>query len=265
MAGIPCCTYKQNGKKITLLDTPGFDDASRSSAEILENIANFLSGIGDQGIYLSGIILLQPIQGVEMQGSEKKLIRLIEDVVGKDNFERVILATTQWNKLKSKKEGLSKQEKWKAEKNCWGGMVEHGAQVVKHDDNKSSARKIVGMILDIKTPPAPLQLQLELAANQFAIASTTAGIRIMEELDKSTKNLVGKLNLAREKQSETVNGHGSQLQDEVDNLQDKFKKLQDEINNLQDGIDNQQKQREKLKSAKVGKLTLSDRLLMKFF
>ncbi len=178
---------------------------------------------------------------------QTRLIRLIEDVIGTDNFERVILATTKWTKLKKKKEGLAKQEKWRAEKNCWGRMAEHGAQIVKHDDNKSSARKIVGMILDIKKPPTPLQLQLELAANQLSLASTTAGVRIMKELDKSTNNLIGELNLARKKQSEAVNDHGSQLQDEVNKLRDEFNKLQDEIKE-------NEKEQEQLKSTKVSQI-----------
>jgi uncharacterized protein YdcH (DUF465 family) len=69
----------------------------------------------------------------------------------------------------------------------------------------------------------------------------------MKELDKSTNNLIGELNLARKKQSEAVNDHGSQLQDEVNKLRDEFNKLQDEIKE-------NEKEQEQLKSTKVSQI-----------
>jgi hypothetical protein len=61
-----------------LIDTPGFDDTNRSDAEILQTIALFLSGSEQAGLPLTGIIFLQSVYGIRMQGSEKSRIMLIE-------------------------------------------------------------------------------------------------------------------------------------------------------------------------------------------
>ena len=59
------------------IDTPGFDDTERTDADVLELIAKFLRETYANGMLLTGIILLQPVTGNRVQGSEKRRTRLL--------------------------------------------------------------------------------------------------------------------------------------------------------------------------------------------
>lgn len=102
---IQAVSFKYKGSQVTLIDTPGFDDTNRSDAEILQTIALFLSGSAEAGLPLTGVIFLQSVLTIRMQGSEKTRIRLIEKILGEDAFPNLVLATTQWSHLKTPKEG----------------------------------------------------------------------------------------------------------------------------------------------------------------
>jgi len=214
-------SFKLKGKQVTLIDTPGFDDTNRSDADILLIIANFLSATEQSGMQLAGIIFLQPVTATRMQGSEKKRTRLIENILGKDAFPNVILATTQWSHLKNKKEGEARVKEKVAQEEFWGYMISHGATVVKHDDTKSSARKIVGMILDKQKEPVPLQMQRELVLNDCKVALTSAGKVAEAALDESTLELKKKMQMVNAKD-----------QDEIDDIQEDLDKAEAEKKKL---------------------------------
>jgi predicted GTPase len=63
---------------VTLIDTPGFDDTDRTDADILKLIADYLVGTYQNNVLLTGLILLQPISGNRVQGSERRRTRVFE-------------------------------------------------------------------------------------------------------------------------------------------------------------------------------------------
>ena len=73
---ISASTLSVSGKVVTLIDTPGFDDTERSDADILELISEYLLETYAQKILLTGIILLQPVTGNRVKGSEKRRVLL---------------------------------------------------------------------------------------------------------------------------------------------------------------------------------------------
>jgi len=93
--------FKLDGRAIDLLDTPGFDDETRSDVEILEQLAKWMA---EQGYLkknqLDGIILLQPITAHRVGGTERKRTRLLKNILGEDAFNHII-ATTMWEQIKN--------------------------------------------------------------------------------------------------------------------------------------------------------------------
>jgi hypothetical protein len=61
-----------HGKEAILINKPGFDDTGRPDKKILELIAKNLSFTHEAGRLLNGIILLQQINTLQVQGSEMK-------------------------------------------------------------------------------------------------------------------------------------------------------------------------------------------------
>jgi hypothetical protein len=205
-----------------LIDTPGFDDTNRSDAEILQTIALFLSGSEQAGLPLTGIIFLQPVYAPRMQGSEKRRTRLIEKILGEDAFPNLVLATTQWSQMKHPKEGEARVQERRSQDDFWGYMIKHGARVVKHDDTKSSALKIVGSIIDNHKDGVQLQMQKELAANDFKVILTSAGKLADAALGESTIEFEKRLQQLKR----TTSGHAVDAddQEEVDDIQEDLKK-----------------------------------------
>lgn len=212
---VQTASLKLKGKQVTLIDTPGFDDTYRSDADILLTIANFLSATEQSEMQLAGLIFLQTVTDDKVYGSEKKRIRLIENILGKDAFPHLILATTKWSQLSNKKIGEAHVEGRKSKEEFWGYMISHGAEVVKHDNTKSSARKIVGKLLDKYTGPIQLQMQRELVQHNSKVALTSAGKIAEAALDESTQDLKRKLEIVDEKD-----------QDEIDDVRKRLDKAE---------------------------------------
>ena len=218
-----------------MIDTTGFDDTNRSDAEILQTIALFLSGSAEAGLPLTGVIFLQSVLTIRMQGSEKTRIRLIEKILGEDAFPNLILATTQWSHLKNPKEGDALVEERSSQDDFWGYMIKHGARMAKHDNTKSSALKIVGSIIDNHKESVPLQMQKELAMNDFKVILTSAGKIADAALGESATEFEKRLQQLKR----TTSGHA------VDALD------QDEVDDIQESLNKTVAQKEKLRNARV--------------
>ncbi|KAG7285035.1 hypothetical protein NEMBOFW57_009653 [Staphylotrichum longicolle] len=122
-------TFNLDGRRVTLIDTPGFDDSERSDADILGLIAAYMAHTYTEGVLLTGILFLQPINQPRLQGSEVRRTRLFKKLLGENAYQRVIIATTMWNQL-----------------------------VMRHDDNAQSATAIMRRLAQFRTP-VELQIQ----------------------------------------------------------------------------------------------------------
>ncbi|KAI9787690.1 MAG: hypothetical protein M1839_000221 [Geoglossum umbratile] len=181
-------TVEIEGRKVTLIDTPGFDDTYKSDADILQLIANYLATTYEQGVLLTGLILLQPINGNRVQGSERKRTRLFKKVCGPDAFSRIVIATTMWNQIQSDALGERRAQERIDNTEFWGDMVEKGAKVIRHDDNKNSAHNIIKKLIHYSSP-VELQIQTELANNGGHVGMTSAGRQLDEDLSELVQAL----------------------------------------------------------------------------
>ncbi|THH15941.1 hypothetical protein EUX98_g9380, partial [Antrodiella citrinella] len=85
-----------DGKYVTLIDTPGFDDTVKTEAEILRLISTYLAKTYEAGRRLHGIVFLHRITDVRMGGVAKKNFRLFRKLCGDETLRSVIIATTMW-------------------------------------------------------------------------------------------------------------------------------------------------------------------------
>lgn len=86
-------------RTVYLVDTPGFDDTTRSDTEVLREIAGWLNDSYKNRVLLQGIIYLHRIADVRMQGSAKKNLLMFKKLCGEDALKKVVLATTMWDKV----------------------------------------------------------------------------------------------------------------------------------------------------------------------
>ncbi|KAI0151261.1 P-loop containing nucleoside triphosphate hydrolase protein [Pestalotiopsis sp. NC0098] len=185
-------SFVYNGRNVTLIDTPGFDDTYVSDADVLKTVATHLTDTYSEGRLLNGAIFLQPINGQKCTGNEMKRTKLFKLLLGEDAYSRVVIGTTMWDDLGDVARGTKQQEQRMKDESIWGDMINHGASVVKHENTRESALKIVDKILEFPSP-IEIQLQTELRKNGGKLAETSAAREVDRCLGERVQKLMKEL------------------------------------------------------------------------
>ncbi|KAH7084617.1 P-loop containing nucleoside triphosphate hydrolase protein [Paraphoma chrysanthemicola] len=186
---IPCTL--DDGTDIYLVDTPGFDDSSRSDSEILREVALWLNKAHESHLKLAGIIFLHRISDVRVGGSGVRNIKIFQRLCGDESLASVVLATTFWD-MTLEKVGNDHEAELKKQPALWKHMVDHGSVVIRQDDGKASALKIIQYLIDRKKP-VTLDIQREMVDEQLDLLQTGAGTELASEMEKIIQRYERKL------------------------------------------------------------------------
>ncbi|KAM3511446.1 hypothetical protein MY11210_004938 [Beauveria gryllotalpidicola] len=187
------CT--DDDRRIFMIDTPGFNDTTRSDTEVLGTLAAYLGASYANGVRINGVIILHPITDNRMSGSGKRTVDIIRAICGFTTYDNVAIATTKWPATPSPTEaGIleSREAELKFNEDFFGDLVSGGAEMFRYsqaragycDIEVASAQDIVSHLIqqsDIHTTPV-LQLQREIVDQNLAISHTTAGEMVNTEL-----------------------------------------------------------------------------------
>ncbi|RYP39065.1 hypothetical protein DL768_010739 [Monosporascus sp. mg162] len=95
IAAYPCTL--RDGRRVVLVDTPGFGDTERSDTEIITEISGYLAGAYEAGVVLTGVVYLHLIdQRSRMSGAARENLDTLLAMCGGDALSNVALATTMW-------------------------------------------------------------------------------------------------------------------------------------------------------------------------
>lgn len=173
-------SFLHHGRRVFLVDTPGFDDSSRSDTEVLRELAAWLTATYARNIHLAGIIYLHRINQPRMQGSAKRNILFFKKLCGDDALQNVILATTMWDVV-DETVGSAREEQLVGAPEFWGYMVAHGSTVYRHDNTRSSAMRIIDHFVEAETTMA-LDLQKEMVDQHKSLDGTAAAATVEAQL-----------------------------------------------------------------------------------
>ncbi|KAH7310818.1 hypothetical protein B0I35DRAFT_378645 [Stachybotrys elegans] len=214
-------TCSIDGKSVTLIDTPGFDDRQRTEVDILKLVAKHLMDTYSSGTYLNGVVFLQPINQARVGASEASRTRLFKKLLGDQAFHRVIIGGTMWT---SREDAERKIEQRKNRTDIWGDMVQQGATPVAYDNTREGALTIIRALMEHQ--PGKLLIQEELASGK-SLLETSAG----RELEKQKGEDIAKLreelrDLKSDKEATAA---------EIQHLKDKIYQKEEEIMELNRG------------------------------
>ncbi|KAK3357916.1 P-loop containing nucleoside triphosphate hydrolase protein [Lasiosphaeria hispida] len=191
--GVDPCTqepatvrFDLDGRSIIIIDTPGFDDDKRSDVQILEAIYKWMTS--RKGFYkhyaLDGLIFLHPVTLNRVGGAERKRTRLLEKILGREAYKRVIIATTMWDDLRSDEIATSRLKGRHGEGGVWNEMLSKGAIMRRHSNNQESAHKIIREVIAAsdKYGKVKFLVEDELARNQGRVVRTSAGKELKERI-----------------------------------------------------------------------------------
>ncbi|KAF2723147.1 P-loop containing nucleoside triphosphate hydrolase protein [Polychaeton citri CBS 116435] len=187
-------TYK--GRKITLIDTPGFNDTNKTETEVLREIADWLDSTYRNPPHqkLNGLIYVQSILDPRMYGSSLRNLKMFKDLCGLDPMKNVTLVTTRWAMVRmteSEDKASQNEIDLETKEELWAPMMEMGAKMRRFQDSTESALEILDLFL--KKDPVVLQIQSELVDHGRNLIETSAGHTVNEEILQLQKKYAAEL------------------------------------------------------------------------
>jgi hypothetical protein len=167
-------------QEVALVDTPGFDDTTRSDAEILEEIVQFLCTQYELGIPLKGIIYMHRITDNRVSGSAQRYFEMFMRLCGDQNLENVVLLTTMWGELSDEGKGLQRERELRRE--FWKAMEKNGSTIRRFDGSRSMAEAFVCRLM--RKEDIVLDIQDELVGQRKRLDQTKAGRLVVPMIDQ---------------------------------------------------------------------------------
>jgi len=168
-----------------LIDTPGFDDTTRSDTDILKTIATFLETEYKRGNMLAGVLYFHRISDFRMGGISTRNFNMFRKLCGDSTLQNVVIVTNMWGEV-DPRVGDSREAELMREDIFFKPVLDKGARMARHANNLPSAEAIIRLVLD--NHPLPLRIQEELVNEHKDISETGAG----EELNREFKAQIKK-------------------------------------------------------------------------
>jgi hypothetical protein len=178
-----------DGRTGYLIDTPGFDDTTRSDSEVLKDIAYFLANLYYKSKKLSGLIYLHRIIDPKMGGSAVKNLNIFQKMCGQTAFPSIMLVSNMWEELRPENGGTSVGERREAEllsnDSFWGTMQKGGSRVMRHSGTANSAQAILSEMVNQKR--VILEIQRQMVDQNLPLVKTVAGEFLEKEFTEIRK------------------------------------------------------------------------------
>ncbi|KAI1140788.1 P-loop containing nucleoside triphosphate hydrolase protein [Hypoxylon sp. FL0543] len=171
----------EDGRRVFLMDTPGFDDTYRSNAEVLRDIAFVLAKVYQCGINVAGIIYMHRITDNRMSGSSVKNLDILRGLCGPDAFPRIVLTSSMWDSTAQDpqllQEAFNHEDQLKSTDNFWGSLYRGGSHVMRWMGDRNSAFGGIRYLMDLYDVrgSAILKIQKELVDEAKSLDDTNAG------------------------------------------------------------------------------------------
>ncbi|PVF99677.1 hypothetical protein CPB86DRAFT_675266, partial [Serendipita vermifera] len=178
------------GTRVTLLDTPGFDDTNTTDFDILEKIATYMSEIYKDRKLLDGILYFHNIANVRMGGAAVRNLRLFENLCGPDPLKSVMMVTNMWDTLTDINIGEDREKELKEDPEFFGRVLQGGATLRRHTGTVQSSYQMLSELLEVGDRRRELlAIQAEMVDEKRRLDETTAAKALLHEFDEMIRDL----------------------------------------------------------------------------
>ncbi|KAH9942030.1 P-loop containing nucleoside triphosphate hydrolase protein [Amylocystis lapponica] len=208
-------TFELFGRRVTLIDTPGFDDTTKSDTDILKMIALYLSTIYENGRKLSGVIYIHRISDFRMTGISRRNFSMFRKLCGDDTLKNVIIATNMWSEV-SEERGAARELELATDEILFKPVLDLGAQMLRHDNTRASAVEILLQL--INNHPRALSIQKQLVDEGRQLEDTDAGEELSREMAELVRKQRAELAQVQEEMREALLAKDEETRKELDQV-----------------------------------------------
>ena len=165
--------------KVLLIDTPGFDDSTRTDSDILTEISRILAAQYQAGVTLKGVIYLHRITDVRYQGSSVKTLNIFKKICGDLALKNVLLVTTRWNEV-DEAVGASREKELR--ESFWAYMLSKESTMTRFYGTRDSATAIASQLMS--KSGIVLEIQKEMVDQGKTLKNTVAGSFVNEDISE---------------------------------------------------------------------------------
>ncbi|KAF8150026.1 P-loop containing nucleoside triphosphate hydrolase protein [Crassisporium funariophilum] len=233
--GLQSCTsivqvaqaFELDGRSVTLIDTPGFDDTTKSDADILRMIAAFLATAYQNGKKLAGVIYIHRISDFRMGGISTRNFKMFRQLCGESTLKNVVIVTNMWGEV-SLEVGEAREAELASQDMFFKPVLDKGGQLLRHENSSESAHNILRSI--VENHPISLQIQRELVDQKKDISQTAAGEELNREMMIQIQKHRNEMRMLQEEMREAIRTKDEETRKE---LEIETRKLQAEMNRVQ--------------------------------
>ncbi|KAL4064017.1 P-loop containing nucleoside triphosphate hydrolase protein [Scleroderma citrinum] len=208
----PVSWTNEAGKRVKLVDTPGFDDsrAGMTDAKVLIMIANFLTNeYKGKNSRLTGLIYFHRIIDPRVGGTAHRNLRMFRKLCGDDSLKNVVIVTTMWDMV-TPEEGERRENELMSSDELFKPLLDAGAITMRHDRTAKSAATIIEYLLG-KSPTIP-QIVHEIVNKGKALEDTAAGTELRSEIHELVKLLKDEMHEMQKRFEEEMQRMGEERQ-----------------------------------------------------
>ncbi|KAF9555475.1 hypothetical protein CPC08DRAFT_132494 [Agrocybe pediades] len=180
--------------RITLVDTPGFDDTNLGDAAILHLIADWLAKAYRDKKVLGGVIYLHDVSNNRFSGTARRNLEMFNLMCGDAALSRVIIGTTNWTRTTEDRGARFEDELKRVH---WRSMLEQGARIQRFEDSHDSAFSFITDIVRHALVRVYLKIQTELVDDQKTISATDPGKKLLYTVQEVVEMQRQMLHLAK--------------------------------------------------------------------
>ncbi|KAF9779336.1 P-loop containing nucleoside triphosphate hydrolase protein [Thelephora terrestris] len=191
--------FTLDGRRVVLIDTPGFDDTTKSDTDILKKIGSFLATSYESGSRLAGLLYVHRISDKRFGGIAGRNFKIFRDLCGEKSLKNVVLVTNMWGEV-SLEVGEDREKELSSK--FLKPALDKGAQMIRHHNNERSAHDIIRRIMN--NHPVVLRIQQELVDEHKDITNTSAAETINAELEEAKRRHDAEVKKAQEEMARAL-------------------------------------------------------------
>ncbi|KAJ2935279.1 hypothetical protein H1R20_g1812, partial [Candolleomyces eurysporus] len=189
-----------DGRLVTLIDTPDFNDTTRGDTDILKMIARVLASTYQKRKTLAGVILVHRNTDDRFSGLSTRYFKMFREQCGDSSLKNVVILTNMWNEAGER----AGAEEELATRDIFEPVLDKGVRTMRHNGSRKSALKVIRSLLNSDTGIVPQfvrEISIEKKASMQAKDEETR-----REIEERSNKLRVDMNRVEEESKKAASG-----------------------------------------------------------